>query len=109
VISILHVLPPDVSPAVSVSDTGHVQRFDLAHQIVSDIRDRADRLGVVASTMIEMGPTVDQAILSAASQFGADLIVLGTSARAGTTRLYLGSRVEQILVGSVCPVVVLNT
>ena len=108
-ISILHVLPPDVSPAVSMSDTGHVQRFDLAHQIVSEIRDRGDSLGIVASTMVEMGPEVDRAILEAAIRIDADLIVLGTSARTGTTRLYLGSRVEQILIGSVCPVIVLNT
>lgn len=108
-ISILHVLPPDISPAISVSDTGHVQRFDRAHQIVTDIRDRGDSLGVIASTMIEMGPEVDTAILTAAEQFGADLIVLGTAARTGTTRLYLGERVEQILTRSTCPVIVLNS
>ncbi len=108
-VAILHVVPPDLSPVVSVADTGHVQRFDLAHQIVTDVRDRGERLGVESLTMIEMSGNVETAILSAAADFGADLVVLGTSARTGTQRLYFGPRVERILVGSTCPVVVINS
>jgi Kef-type K+ transport system membrane component KefB len=108
-VAVLHVVAPDLSPAVSVTDTGHVQRFDLAHQIVSEIRDRGEGLGVDASTMIEMSPDVESAILEAADRFEADLIVLGTSARTGTRRLYLGPRVERLLIGSTCPVIVLNS
>lgn len=108
-VTVLHVLQPQASPAVSVSDTGEVRRFDLAHQIVSDARDRGEGLGVASSTMIQMSDTVDLGIVDAARSIDADLIVLGTSARSGTVRLYLGPRVEGILVGSTCPVVVLNS
>lgn len=108
-VAILHVVPPDLSPVVSVVDTGHVQRFDLAHQIVTDVRDRGERLGVEALTMIEMSGSVGAAILDAAVDFQADLIVLGTSFRTGTQRLYFGPRVERILAGSACPVVVISS
>jgi nucleotide-binding universal stress UspA family protein len=108
-VAVLHVVAPELSPAVSMSDTGHVQRFDLAHQIVSEVRDRGEGLGVPSSTMIEMSADVESAILEAARTFEADLIVLGTSARTGTTRLFLGPRVERVLIGAQCPVVVLNS
>jgi Kef-type K+ transport system membrane component KefB len=108
-VAILHVVPPDLSPAISVANTGYVQRFDLAHQIVTAARDRGERLGVEALTMIEMSGEVEAAILGAAVDFGADLIVLGTSARTGTQRLYFGPRVERVLIGSPCPVVVINS
>jgi nucleotide-binding universal stress UspA family protein len=59
--------------------------------------------------MVEMGPAVEEAIIEAARQLGADLVMLGTSARTGTRRLYLGPRVERVLTGCPCPVAVLNS
>jgi nucleotide-binding universal stress UspA family protein len=38
-----------------------------------------------------------------------DLIILGTNIRAGTERLYMGSRVERILNQAHCPVIVVNS
>jgi Kef-type K+ transport system membrane component KefB/nucleotide-binding universal stress UspA family protein len=108
-VAVLHVLAPELSPAVSLTDTGHVQRFDLAHQIVSEVRMRGEELGVASSTMIEMNPDTVTAILDAAQAFEADLIVLGTSARTGLNRLFLGPLVERILIGAPCPVAVLNS
>jgi Kef-type K+ transport system membrane component KefB len=108
-VTILHVVPSELSPVVSITDTGPVQRLDVAHEIVSEVRDRGIELGVATATMVEMGREVDEAILQAAGQIGADLVVLGTSARTGTRRLYLGPRVERILTGCPCPVAVLNS
>lgn len=108
-VAILHVLAPELSPAVSISDTGHVQRFDFAHQIVSGLRVRGEELGVASSTMIEMNDDVVAAVLGAAETFEADLIVLGTAARTGLNRLFLGPRVERILTAASCPVAVLNS
>jgi nucleotide-binding universal stress UspA family protein len=108
-VAILHVLTPELSPAVSLADSGHVQRFDLAHQIVSEVRLRGEELGVASSTMIEMNADIVAAISDAAQAFEADLIVLGTSARTGLNRLFLGPRVEGILLGAPCPVAVLNS
>ena len=108
-VTALHVVPSELSPVVSMTDTGPVQRLDLAHQIVSDVRDRGLERGVATATMVEMGPEVAEAIVTAAGQIGADLVVLGTSARTGTQRLYLGPRVDRVLTGSPCSVAVLNS
>ena len=108
-VTALHVVPTELSPVVSMTDTGPVQRLDLAHQIVSELRDRGVERGVATATMVEMGPEVAEAIVTAARQRGADLVVLGTSARTGTQRLYLGPRVERVLTDSPCPVAVLNS
>ncbi len=108
-VTALHVVPTELSPVVSMTDTGPVQRLDLAHQIVSELRDRGVGLGVATATMVEMGPEVAETIVTAARQLGADLIVLGTSARTGTQRLYLGPRVERVLTDSPCPVAVFNS
>ncbi|MDR9452269.1 MAG: universal stress protein, partial [Acidimicrobiia bacterium] len=91
-VTVLHVVPSELSPVISVTDTGPVQRLDIAHEIVSEVRDRGIELGVATATMVETGPEVEEAILQAARQIGADLVVLGTSARTGTRRLYLGPR-----------------
>jgi nucleotide-binding universal stress UspA family protein len=58
--------------------------------------------------VVEIDPAPERAILRVASRSRADLIVLGTSVRAGTRRLHLGPRVEAILAAAPCPVVVLN-
>jgi len=108
-VTALHVVPSELSPVVSMTDTGPVQRLDLAHQIVSDVRDRGLERGVATATMVEMCPEVAEAIVTAARQIGADLVVLGTSARTGTQRLYLGPRVERVLTDSPCSVAVLNS
>lgn len=108
-VTALHVVPAALSPVVSVTDTGPVHRLDLAHQIVSDVRSQGEAIGVDVATMVEMSTDLDAAILSAAADMEADLIVLGTSARAGTHRLYLGPRVERVLAHSTCSVAVLNS
>jgi Kef-type K+ transport system membrane component KefB len=108
-VTVLHVVPSELSPVVSVTDTGPVQRLDLAHQIVSEVRNRGMEMGVATATMVEMGTAVDEAILLAARQIAADLVVLGTSARTGTRRLYLGPRVERVLIACPCPVAVFNS
>ncbi|MDH3250519.1 MAG: cation:proton antiporter, partial [Acidimicrobiia bacterium] len=108
-IALLHVLSPEVSPAVSMTDTGQIRQLDLANQILDEVRDRGEGLGVASSTMVEMATDVESAIIEAAGRFEADLIVLGTAARAGTRRLFLGPRVEHVLLEAACPVVVLNS
>jgi len=108
-VTALHVVESELSPVVSVTDTGPIKRLDLAHQIVSELRDRGEELGVATATMVEMGPRVEPGILAAARKTGADLVVLGTSTRTGTRRLYLGPGIEQVLTTCSCSVVVLNS
>ena len=51
---------------------------------------------------------VETGILEAIEATGADLLILGTSVRAGSTRLHLGPRVEFLARNAPCPVVIIN-
>ncbi len=57
--------------------------------------DRAAAAGITASYVIRQGH-VDETIAHAATDLGADLIVLGTHGRTGISRFLLGSQAEHI-------------
>lgn len=59
------------------------------------------------SVRIEAGEPSD-AILSAANDGGADLIVMGTHGRTGLSRLLIGSVAEAVLRRSTCPVLTIR-
>jgi nucleotide-binding universal stress UspA family protein len=52
--------------------------------------------------------TAETGILAYIEETDPDLLILGTEVRAGTTRLHLGPRVENLVRLAPCPVVVLN-
>jgi len=64
---------------------------------------------VEAETTVVEGESPEDTILEVAEANAIDLIILGTSLRPWSSRLYLGPRVEYILSDARCPVVVLNT
>ena len=66
-------------------------------------------LGKVASTHIRRADDPETGIMAAIEEFQPDLLVLGTSVRAGTSRLHLGPRVEYLVRHAPCPVVVVNS
>jgi acetoin utilization protein AcuB len=89
------------------------QRGVYADQFVeslrSDIAYLLERAGADARQVtiaIAMGPPVE-AILRAAADARADLIVVGTHGRSGLDRLLIGSVAEGVLRRAPCPVVVL--
>jgi len=63
----------------------------------------------VASTHIRRADDPETGIMAAIEEFQPDLLVLGTSVRAGTSRLHLGPRVEYLVRHAPCPVVVVNS
>jgi Kef-type K+ transport system membrane component KefB/nucleotide-binding universal stress UspA family protein len=84
-------------------------RTDLAFDVTGDLEVVASRLGQQIRTQVREAADVETGILDAITELDADLLVLGTSVRAGTTRLYLGPRVEYLARLAPCPVVILNT
>lgn len=84
-------------------------RQEMGSDITSELEAVASRLGQRIETRVREAPDVETGILEAIRDTGADLMVLGTSVRAGSRRLYLGPRVEQILREATCPVVILNS
>ena len=82
---------------------------DSALQILQQGTAKAQAEGVQADHVLvdQVGVRLGEAVAQAATQFGADLIVVGTHGRRGPSRLLLGSGAEHVI--RVAPVPVLVT
>ena len=78
-------------------------------QIVDALRELGQVQGVRTSADIQTGTDPETIILEVARQHNMDLIILGTDVRPGSSRLFLGPRVERILKNTPCPVIVFNS
>jgi len=89
---------------------------DLYQQLIDDIREErtgnaseaAGRLaenGVQATAEVGEGPTA-QTVISAAKEFGAELIVVGSRGESGLPRLLLGSVARSVLFNAPCSVLI---
>lgn len=93
----------------------HVRKFKkdneikIANNIMSDLQEMGEAMGVKTQTLVERGESPEQAIYNFTVDNEIDLVILGTNVRPGSHRLYLGHRVEKILQQSPCPVLILNT
>lgn len=88
---------------------GRPSRGDLAVDITAEMERVGIALGHTATTHIRRAPDPETGILRAIDEFEPDLLVLGTSVRAGSTRLHLGPRVEHLARHAPCPVVIVNS
>ena len=84
-------------------------RPSIALDVTADFEILATRMGRLVQTDVREAEDVETGILDAIEELEADLLVLGTSVRAGTTRLHLGPRVEYLTRLAPCPVVILNS
>lgn len=84
------------------------RQLEYAKAHVAELRDAGVMMGAEVEAIVEVGPSPERAIVEFVGQRHMDLVILGTSARAGAERLFLGPRVERILGTSTCPVLVLN-
>jgi nucleotide-binding universal stress UspA family protein len=82
-------------------------RLDIGQSIVEDLRGQASQTAASVLTEVVMGPSITTAILQRADA-DIDLIVMGANVHAGSHRLYLGPKVEQILREARCSVIVYN-
>lgn len=106
---LLHVVDPDVATEMSTSRGGSpAVRMEIGDDMVNELASVGRARGVNVATEVVMGRSTVDAIISRASR-SVDLVILGTGARSGTQRLFLGPKVELILRDSPCSVIVLNT
>ncbi|MGC1308808.1 MAG: universal stress protein, partial [Phormidesmis sp.] len=84
------------------------KQFEIAGQIVGELREFGRMLGIQAAGEIRKSVDIPDTILEVAREDNVDLIILGTSIRPGSDRLYLGPNVEHVLNDAPCPVVVVN-
>jgi nucleotide-binding universal stress UspA family protein len=68
----------------------------------------ARKEGVEAQALLLTG-FADEAIIEAAKQQGADLIVMGTHGRRGAARLFLGSVASRVISTAPCPVMTVRS
>jgi nucleotide-binding universal stress UspA family protein len=97
------VLPTDVAsvPAVYVELDESLR--EAAAKQLEELAAEARHRGVAARPMLLVGAPED-AIVDAAKQTGADLIVMGTVGRRGLAGLLLGSVAARVVAISPCPV-----
>jgi len=70
--------------------------------------ESARKEGVEARALLLTG-FADEAIIEAAEQQGADLIVMGTHGRRGAARLFLGSVASRVISTAPCPVMTVRS
>lgn len=85
------------------------RQLNIAHEIVDDLEEMGQLMGVNADGEVEIGANPEATIIEVARKRHVDLIILGTNVRPSSASLYLGPKVEQILRRASCPVVVFNS
>jgi Kef-type K+ transport system membrane component KefB len=78
----------------------------MGQQFVEHHAAWASRFGARAETLLVQSHTPDQAILGVARERKADLIVLGSGLRVGSSRAFFGHRIERMLAESPCAVAI---
>ena len=84
---------------------------ELRERVESRLRplvEYANKTGVEARALLLTG-FADEAIVEAARQQDADLIVMGTHGRIGAARLFLGSVASRVISTAPCPVMTVRS
>jgi nucleotide-binding universal stress UspA family protein len=101
---VVHVppgLPPEIRNDVAVARDLLDGASAVMEARAADLRKKGFDVGVCVRPSL-----VDDGIIDRAREIGAELIVVGTHAREGAARLFLGSVAERTVRGAPCPVVV---
>lgn len=105
----LHVVVPEERSIYRVDQKQIQNKTRFARETVRDLKNLGEAFGVKTEKMVLEGESPEQIITEVTETNDIDLIVIGTSVRPGTERLYLGPRVENIIQMANCPVLVFNT
>jgi len=84
------------------------RQIGFGSELVEELQEMGGLMGVRTVGEVQVGRDPEKVIIETAESNNIDLIVLGTSVRSGSERLYLGPRVERILHHAPCPVLVVN-
>jgi len=106
----VHVLPEDRSMYAQSRGVAVRERSRIAgEQAVDEIVGMGQRWDVSVSGHVLEGEDVVQSLFRFQQEHDVDMILVGTDIRAGSQRLALGRRVEELIAGAECPVVVVNS
>jgi len=93
---------------IELQDNRDFDRKKIAHEIVAELKKSGEAFGVSTEALVVHGESPEQAITLVAEENNIDLIMVGTSVRPASSRLYMGPRVENIIQHARCPVVIFN-
>lgn len=114
-VEVLHawVTPAYVSPSVAIQLEGPASAQSMEAIVQAEARRQMEMFlssvpkphGVEITTRIEFGFEAEVIVKAAASK---DLVVMGTTGRAGLSRLMLGSVAEKVIRQAPCPVLTVS-
>ena len=110
-IRVMHVLQP-IAPAPPQMAPGYAPELDdqkePARELVERIANELRGAGFKVETAVEVGD-IREKIIDRASDWGADLIVVGSHGRSGIQRFLLGSVAEFVARHAKCSVEIVRT
>ncbi len=106
-LTLLHVINQPQYEFFLFEEQNHISALEVGHQILERQIAIAKQLGARVQPRILEG-LPERAILNLASEDQVDLIVLGTSVRMVTGRVFFGHRVDAILNKASCPVALVS-
>jgi nucleotide-binding universal stress UspA family protein len=103
-----YAAPYDYSGAAFYDSAWDDDALIAARTYVDAVAERLRGFGVSATAQARMAPGVPAAIVAAADQSSADLIVMSTHALTGPRRTLLGSVADEVVRTAACPVLLVK-
>jgi nucleotide-binding universal stress UspA family protein len=97
-----------IVPGASPEEDLAAERRDSRHRLDEIVADLAAKGFTQVSTLALTGASVSRTLVDIARSGSFDLIVMGTHARTGVSRLLQGSVAEEVLRHASCPVVTVH-
>jgi Kef-type K+ transport system membrane component KefB/nucleotide-binding universal stress UspA family protein len=85
------------------------RQFNYAQEIVNELKAIGESLSVKTFTKVEIGLNPESVIVEVAEKNNFDLVIIGSDVRPGSDKLFLGPKVEKILINCDRPVIVVNS
>lgn len=108
-IKLLHVLLTNLPVSIGGELPFPVPTAEEISKSKEDLQHVANRLAPDAEIEVMLSPELAAAVIRAAQDWFADLIVMGTHGRGGVKRLLLGSVADGVVRGALCPVLTVRT
>jgi nucleotide-binding universal stress UspA family protein len=105
--NIANVRPPSDMEAPDLTGTDHHKLAEFVTRHRATFEATAGRPAPSVTIHTETGDPADK-LVAAAAELDADIIILGTHARSGLKRIFLGSVAEKVVRHAGCPVFVVR-
>ena len=96
-------LPAEMSLTPDTLQEIETKLSEAAQSKMNELLEEVRRAHVRGRSVLLSGPP-EEAIVDAAREIGADLLILGTHGRTGAARFFLGSVASRVIAAASCPV-----